>query len=146
MTSTTNSYPLLEELSSTIIDLSPNPLMVLDKTGKCLWCNKGLYELFEITEREIIGKRIYQLNSVYDFEKPKYISMLAEMLQSKERAEFSTRIKLPDGNEYNFNVVTDLLILNDEPRAILVTLMDHKLHSEVITNETEESFHPNDLV
>lgn len=141
MTSSIKTHPLLEEVSSAIIDLSPNPLMVLDKTGKCLWCNKAMYELFEITEREIVGKRINQLNSIYDTEKPKYIKMLAEMIHGKERAEFSTRLKLPDGNEYNFCVVTDLLVRNDETRVILVTLMDRKIHSDTTMDETEESFH-----
>lgn len=90
-------HKLLENDIRQILDASSDAIRVVDKNYNIVYASKSLFRLKDIDDREIIGKKCYEV----DPEEGCFTDecSLRKILKTGEKYELETFIKSPDGSE-----------------------------------------------
>jgi PAS domain S-box-containing protein len=73
-----------EEKIKSLMDLSPNGIVIVDLKGKVTYCNDAFFQYTGFTRQEIIGKKYTTLRQLRKKDIPRYVKIFGTLLKGKK--------------------------------------------------------------
>ena len=132
-----------EEKYRTVLESSPDPIVVYDRAGLVTYINPAFVRTFGWSQQELLGKRI---NYVPEEELPEVTRTLKLLFEGKDVPSFETRRLTKDGTVLDVHISAALMRdVTGEPIGNVVTLLD-VTQQKVVENALRASEEGNRLL
>ena len=89
-----------EERYRTIVESSPNGMVILDLKGNVTFCNKAFLELTGFVKEDVSGKKFTKLPHLRKLDIPRYIRIFNSLIKGKKPKPFQVEWEHKDGTTH----------------------------------------------
>jgi PAS domain S-box-containing protein len=125
-----------EEKHRSMIELSPDAIVVLNKLGVIVSCNSAAQKISGYSKNELVGRHFKKLGAVSLEDMPKYLRMFTKILKGSVREPFEIDFIRKDGSQGMVEVRVSLL--EDGNVQAIVTDIKERKRAEQALRESEE--------
>ena len=103
-----------------IVNLLPDPVVVLDTKGTIQWCNAATYQVSQFNKEDLIGSRFTKMTALRLRNVPKYVKIFASILRGDSVEPFGVTWDKVDGTIQESEVHIERITTPKGKKAILV--------------------------
>ena len=131
-----------EEKYRTVVDSSPESIVVVDPDGRIRSCNPAIETLTGYKPEELEGKYIHDLMTISSEEMPRVAEFFEDLMRGKEVESFELENIRKDGTKHWTSVKLGILKSGEEITGILVVSRDltERKRMEEDLRESEERY------
>jgi len=131
-----NALRQSEEKHRSMIELSPDAIVVVNKLGFIVSCNSAAQKISDYSKEDLIGRHFTKLGAIRLKDIPKYVSIFAKILKGQWREPFEVDYIRKDGS--NGIVEVRVNLLGDGNVQAIATDIKERKKAEQALRESEE--------
>lgn len=122
-------HEIIDEIKLTyykeIIENSPDSIIIMDKKGYVLYCNKATYKISGYEKDDLIGKNFKEFGFFNKQDLPRMIKIFTSLILGKEIKPFEVTYKEKNGNLKTSDINITLLKSNRKTIGVLAIARDN---------------------
>jgi PAS domain S-box-containing protein len=107
-----------------IVNLLPDPIVIIDRMGTIQWCNDATFKVTQLTKEDLVGNRFTKLSVLKAIDIPRYVKIFASILKGDSVKHYSATWERKDGTIFESDVQIEPITTPEGKKAILVITRD----------------------